>query len=142
MIEGLECLSSKEKLKELGVFNLEKEAQRNLINAHKYLKRKCNDGSQIFFSGGQCQDKKTGTNRRFLLNTRKNFHVEQVVEKCYRLARETVEFPAWRSPKATGTHAWVTAVTGPALGHGLEQMGPEWPASLSYSVKVITDWNT
>lgn len=120
MIKGLEYLSYKEKLKELGVFSLEKEAQRNLINTRKYLKRKCNDGSQIFFSGGQCQDKKMGTNRRFPLNTRNNFHVEQVVEKSHRLARETVEFPSWRSPKATGTHAWVTALTGPALEHRLE----------------------
>lgn len=58
MIKGLEYLSYKEKLRELEVFSLEKEAQRNLINAHKYLKGKCKDGSQIFFSGGQCQDKK------------------------------------------------------------------------------------
>jgi len=53
MIKGLEYLSYKEKLRELEVFSLEKEAQRNLINAHKYLKGKCKDGSQIFFSGGQ-----------------------------------------------------------------------------------------
>ncbi|KAK4825619.1 hypothetical protein QYF61_001299 [Mycteria americana] len=92
-IKALEHLSFEERLRELGLFSLEK-TRRDLINVYKFLK----EGAKI--PEGGCTDDKTGGNgrklkhRRFPLNIRKHFFTVRVTEHWHRLPRETVESPS------------------------------------------------
>jgi len=58
MMSGLEHLSYKERLRELGVFSLKKRRLKgDLISAYKYLQGGCQEDGAKIFSSAQRQDK-------------------------------------------------------------------------------------
>ena len=99
MIRGLEHLSCEDRLRELGLFSLEKRrVQGDLRAACHYLKgayRK--DGEGIFTR--VCSDRTRGDGSklkegRFRLDIRKKFFTMRVVKHRNRLPREAVDAPS------------------------------------------------
>ena len=99
MMRGLEHLSYEERLRELGLFSLEKRRlRRELRNAYKYLQGGCQeDGARLFPVVPSNRTRGNGhkmKQSKFQLKTRKNFFPLRVTEPWPRLPREAVESPS------------------------------------------------
>ncbi|PKU43908.1 hypothetical protein llap_5794 [Limosa lapponica baueri] len=99
MMEGLKHLPDEERLRELGLFSLEKRRLRgDLINAFKYLKGGLReDGAGLFPVVPSNRTRGNGhklEHGKFHSNLRKNFFGVRVPEPWKRLPREGVESPS------------------------------------------------
>jgi len=99
MIRGMEYLSCEDRLRDLGLFSLEKRRlQGHLIAAYQYLKGVYKKAGEGLFTKA-CSDRTRGSgfkliNGSFKLDTRKEFFTMRVVRHWNRLPREAVDVPS------------------------------------------------
>ncbi|TRZ21470.1 hypothetical protein HGM15179_005647 [Zosterops borbonicus] len=98
MSKGFGHLSCEERLREVGLFSLEKrQLSGDLMNICKYQQGECQEDESRLFSvlpsNGTRGNGQKLMHRKFHLN-RKNFCTVQVDEHQIRLSRESVEYPS------------------------------------------------
>ena len=104
MIKGLEHLSHEDRLRELGLFSLEKRRlQGDLTAAFQYLKAYKKAGKELFVR--ECSDRTRSNgfklkDGRFRLGRKKNLFTMRVVRHWARLPREAVDAPSLEVFKA------------------------------------------
>ena len=106
MIRVLENLSCEERLRELGLFSLDKRRlQGDMIAAFQYLKRAYRKEGKHCFSRACCDRTRSNGFKlregRFRLDIRKTFFTRRVVKHWNRLPRVVVEAPSHSRPRWT-----------------------------------------
>jgi len=105
MIRGLKHLSYEERLRELGLYSLEKRRVRgDLRAAFQYQKGACKQAGEGLFTRA-CSDRTSSNDfklreGRFRLDIRKKFFTMRVVRHWHGLPREAVDAPSLEVLKA------------------------------------------